>query len=91
MALNPTVYDTTAENWLQIAAGVEIGLIVILEPRASYRLTYRVAGDPAPSTPDDIENSPKVQSLSVDIASDAPIDVYIYTVAGIDGKVTVYE
>jgi len=91
MALNPTVYNTPAENWLQIAAGAEIGLIVLLEPRASYRLTYRLAGDPAPSTAADIENSPKVQSLSVDIKSDAPIDVYIYTVAGIDGKVMVYQ
>lgn len=90
MASDPVVYDCQAEAWTKIAIDVQHGLITILEPLANYRLTYRIHDEPAPSTDADIENSPKVQSLSVDIASDSGIDVYIYTVAGKDGKVTVY-
>lgn len=90
MATNPVVYDCPAETWVQIASGAESGLITILEPRASYRLTYRVSPSSPPATQQEIDESPKIQCLQVDIVSDAPIDVYIYAVAGKDGKVTVY-
>jgi hypothetical protein len=87
---NPVVIDTTAATWSQVAASVKKGTIIILQPRASYRITYRVAGNPPPSTQQEIDEAPKVQSLTIMIQSDADIDVYIYTVQGEDGQVTVY-
>ena len=88
MAQNPVVYSCPQSTWTQIAASTENGLITLLEPKAAYRITYRISGDPAPADSDALE-SPKVQSLSIDIVSDAPIDVYIWVAAGDDGKVEV--
>jgi hypothetical protein len=87
---DPVVYDCPQETWTQIATAVKVGLITILEAKASYRLTYRTSPSTEPTTPEEIEESPKVQSLQVDISSEADIDVYIYAVKGLDGKVTVY-
>ena len=90
MAQNPAVFPCPAETWTQIATGAEKGLITILEPRASYRITYRVSPSVPPATQQEIDESPKIQSLEIDIESDAPIDVYVYAVRGKDGEVTVY-
>jgi hypothetical protein len=87
---NPVVINISNGIWAQVAATVKKGTIVILEPRASYRVTYRVAGDPPPSTQQEIDTAPKVQSLTIMIQSDADIDVYMYCVKGEDGQVTVY-
>lgn len=90
MASNPSVYPIAQEIWFPIAVGVKNGTIIILKPSASYRITYRVAGDPPPSTQQETEDAPKVQSLTISIQSDTDIDVYIYAVKGEDGEITVY-
>ena len=89
MAQNPNVVPLPQEAVTPVALAAEKGLITVLEPRAAYRITYVIADDPPPDVAD-VEEWPKVQSLEIDIESDAPIDVYMYTEKGKDGEVTVY-
>lgn len=91
MANNPVVFNTNVSVWTKIATNVTTGLITILKPTTSHKVTYRLTGGTAPNNTNDVADSPKVQCLSIEIKNDVGIDVYLWTIPGNGtGKVTVY-
>ena len=79
MATTPTFVNIPADTWTLVADAVLAGVVHIKEPHLEgYMHYYKVDGEGAPSASDDTLGIPFVGDSAV-IASDAAIDVYIFS------------
>lgn len=73
---NPAVTACTKDAWTKVATSVTSGQVHILSKAPSqYAQTYRVTGDPAPTT---LAEAVVLTEISTPISSSSNIDVYIY-------------
>ena len=84
---NPVGIDCPKDVWTLVASGVLTGKLENDDSDADYFATYRVAGDPAPTT---LDNATRIFSDTKDagISSTEAIDVYIQCQTK-DGRVVV--
>ena len=78
---NPVVVTCPEGVWTLIAGNVSEGQIIKKNFDPSYQITYRVAGDPAPTT---LADGKVMQNDSLPIFARATetIDVYAYPTGG---------
>jgi hypothetical protein len=74
---NPVIVPCPADVWTQVAAGVKLGNVWIINKTPDYFHTYRNAGDPAPTTN---AEAVKLPIPGMPIKSTITIDVYIKAV-----------
>jgi hypothetical protein len=73
---NPAVTACTKDAWTKVATSVTSGQVHILSNAPNqYSHTYRVTGDPAPTT---LAEAVTLSQVSTPISSPSNIDVYIY-------------
>jgi predicted nucleic acid-binding Zn ribbon protein len=73
---NPELVTCIQDEWTKVAEGVMAGFIHVMKKTATYYYTYRMTGDPVP---EDRSEAIPISEKSIEIAADAPIDVYLYT------------
>ena len=74
---NPVVLDLIANEWNLVAEGITTGQLSVLGNQPSiYLRTYRLNGEPAPSS--DTTEGIRLSRKSVQIRSRNLIDVYVY-------------
>lgn len=71
---NPVVIEIPIDSWIQVASGIQIGNLWIIDSRAEYFHSYRDYGSLVPVT--DIE-AVRLPLPGLPIRSSIQIDVYI--------------
>lgn len=82
---NPNIVSCTADTWNAIATNVTAGQVWIKDTGVQYLHTYRMTGDPAPTT---LTDALDFLGLRMAIDSATAIDVYLYPL-GANGSVRV--
>lgn len=84
---NPVLTPIPQGVWTKVATNVKNGNLHKKNHTPLYKQTYRLTGDPAPTTPDEAVLMFS-KCLSEIIRSDVAIDVYVWCV-GADGELRV--
>lgn len=72
---NPVVVPCALDGWTKVATAATTGFIWIKDTNASYKFTYRMTTDPAPT---DLSDAVVLPVPGYIINASAAIDVYIY-------------
>jgi hypothetical protein len=71
---NPSDVACTADTWTAVATNVTTGDVKVLTTKPQYRITFRDAGDPAPTAIGD----GRELNDNIEVRSSVSIDVYVY-------------
>jgi hypothetical protein len=79
---NPSDVACTADTWTAVATNVTTGDVKVLTTKPQYRITFRDAGDPAPTAKGD----GRELNDNIEVRSSVAIDVYVWA-ENVNGEV----